>query len=377
MRILTVANHLGSRGGLERTQLSMCRVLADRGHRIDLVYVSRGDFAGAWEEFTDAMIEVGSTLPLRRRPVVSTSAVLNGLRQSRRLQPDVILVYRYWDIPFAVILKRLTGAPLALYLCLPPPDRVQWWLRAALRQVDRAIAVSQDTARRWAPSGLPVEVTSVVLTGIDMDIFVPATAAERQAARADLGLAPDTFVVLYAGRIEKDKGIDVLVQACRHLEGQLPDLHLLVLGGPFLGADPNESRRYEQELHRLADGLAVSWLGVREDIVHVVHAADVGVVPSLWPEPLARSLIEPLACGIPVVATKVGGNPEVLAGWLAQYLVGPADPDGLAEKLRSLANWRDRDPTVGARCREAVVERLSLGREADDVAAALGALCGR
>ena len=102
--------------------------------------------------------------------------------------------------------------------------------------------------------------------------------------------------------------------------------------------------------------------------------ADVVAAPSRWPEPFSRSVIEPLACGVPVVATRVGGNAEILVDWLAEYLVPADDVDALAERIASLSSWRVEDPELGARCRDAVVVRLSLGQEVDAVESALAGL---
>ena len=77
------------------------------------------------------------------------------------------------------------------------------------------------------------------------------------------------------------------------------------------------------------------------------------VVPSLWPEPLSRSVMEPLACGVPVVATNVDGNPEILTDWLAQCLVEPHDVSGLAQRVGRLPDgWRQfQSSDLGERCR--------------------------
>jgi glycosyltransferase involved in cell wall biosynthesis len=368
---MTVANHLGARGGLERTQLSMCRSLAQREHRIDLVYVSRGDLAEDWEQITGTMTRIPGTLPRRQSPFRSVVGLLQALGVALRLRPEAIVVYRYWDVPYGALSAILLRTSLVFYLCLPPPTRIPRWLFQSLRRVDRVLAVSEDTASRWEEVGLRAERTSVVLTGIDMSYFVPGSSQSRLVTRQNLGLEPDAFVVLYAGRISREKGIDVLVRACRLVQEEIPDLHLVVVGGPSLGADPSDSQRYVDELHALLADLPVSWLPYRREVCDVIQAADVAVVPSLWPEPLSRSVIEALACGVPVVATKVGGTPEILTDWLSQYLVAPNDPYELAERLRSLHRWREMDVELGTRCRDAVSERFSLEREVDAVETAI------
>ena len=376
VRILTVANHLGARGGLERTQMTNCRGLAARGHRLDLVYVSAGDFAREWEGFTGTMVQTAGTLPRRRHPVSSALALLGALRAGRRLRPDVLYVYRYWDIPYAVVLGSLARAPVVFHLCLPPPTVVPRWLRPCLARVSRTLAVSRDTATRWEGTGLDARRCSVVLTGIDLARYLPAPTTARADTRRQLGIPEDAFLVLYAGRIGREKGVDVLVRAFAEVARARPGSHLVVVGSPSLGADPVDSARYEAELREMAEGLSVSWLAARHDVVALIQAADVAVVPSLWPEPLSRSVMEPLACGVPVVATRVGGNPEILTGWLSEYLVEADDVEGLARTVASLSEWRRDRPDLGARCRREAEARLSLDDEIDAIEAALESVSG-
>ncbi len=366
-----MANHLGARGGLERTQLTNCAALAARGHRVDLVFVTAGDFAEDWRRITGSMVQIRGSLPNRRRPFTSTRALVPALRSARRLRPDVVYVYRYWDLPYAAALGLMARAPLVFHLCLPPPRMVPRWLRICLRRVAATLAVSRDTASRWAGTGLRPDRTTVVLTGVDLSRYTPAAPDERAVTRRALGVPEDSFLVLYAGRIGREKGVDVLVQAFGRVYGALPDAWLVVVGSPSLGADPEDSARYERELRDAAHGLPVSWIPARPDVVPLVQAADVAVAPSLWPEPLSRSVMEPVACGVPVVATDVGGNPEILTGWLAQYLVAPNDVEDLARRISSLHGWQQGEPDLGHRLRAEAEARLSLEREVDAIESAM------
>ncbi len=337
---------------------------------MDLVYVSAGDFAEEWERFTGTMIPTVGTLPRRRHAVASALGVVSAIRAGRRTRPDALYVYRYWDIPYAVAVGRLVGSPVVYHLCLPPPPIVPRWLVPFLGRVDRTLSVSRDTATRWRDTGLRSDRTTVVLTGIDLARYVPADAEQRSSTRRALGIGDGASVVLYAGRIGREKGVDVLVRAFAELSEKNPGGHLVVVGSPSLGSDPADSARYEAELRELAEGLAVSWLPAQRDVLALIQSADVAVVPSLWPEPLSRSVMEPLACGIPVVATNVGGNPEILTDWLAQYLVEPGDVSGLAERVGSLYGWRQRQGDLGERCRRDAEARLSLDAEVDAIEAA-------
>jgi glycosyltransferase involved in cell wall biosynthesis len=377
VRILAVANHLGSRGGLERTQLTMCGALAARGHRVDLVYQSAGDFESDWRAFTGTMTQIERSLPTVRSPVTSSLAFLRAVKAARHLHPDVIYAYRPLDIPLAVAAGTLCSAPVALHLCLPRPDVVPFLVRLPLARLALTISVSHDTAELWRGKGIRSSSITVVHTGIDMDHYVPASAEDRLATRLELGLDLDAFVILYAGRLGKVKGVEYLVKAFRRLASTKPHARLVVVGGPSLGADPTEAAEYASELRSLAGAAGVLWLEPRGDVLSLVQAADVAVVPSVWPEPFSRSVIEPLACGVPVIASRVGGTPEILSGWLSDFLVSPGDDEALATRIAALDNWRKTDPDLGERCREAIRDRLDLDHEVDTVECLLGSIARR
>ena len=139
-------------------------------------------------------------------------------------------------------------------------------------------------------------------------------------------------------------------------------------------ADPVDVERYTRELRGIGSSGAILWMEARKDVVPLIQTADVVVAPSRWAEPFSRSVIEPLACGVPVVATRVGGNAEILADWLDEYLVPADDVAALAERIESLNAWRAEDPGLGDRCRDAVRVRLSLDGEVDAVESALTSL---
>ena len=371
MRILVPANYIDSTGGLERTQLTNCSGLADRGHRLDLTYAQAGAFEDDWRKIATTMTPVVSTLPRRAHPVRSLIDLARAIRGARRLEPDVVYVYRYLDLPFAVAVATRRPTAVVYHLCLPPPDSLPRWLRAALTRVDSTVSVSRHTLDLWNGTGLDTGCATVALTSVDLAHYCPAGNDARARARSEFGLSADEFVVLFAGRISPEKGVDVLIDAFGKLAALDAGSRLVIVGSPPPGLDQDAGRTYENQLHAAAEGLPVTWLPRREDVLPLLQMADVAVVPSRWDEPLARSIIESLACGLPVVASRVGGSPEVLSGWLSEYLVPSEDADALAARLRSLHGWRATDPGLGKRCRQAAEARLSLDDELDVVEGAM------
>jgi glycosyltransferase involved in cell wall biosynthesis len=180
----------------------------------------------------------------------------------------------------------------------------------------------------------------------------------REQARLELGLKSDKFVALFYGRIIPDKGVHVLVEAWKRSK-RLQDAGTLLIVGtsPLTGV-------YEQELRSFAPPSCV-FLPMRRDVITPLHAADVVVLPSLWNEPFGRVVIEAMATGCPVIATRVGGIPEILTERFTSLLVDRNDPDALAIKIESLMGWQKREPGLSEACRAHVCERFGLGGMVD------------
>jgi glycosyltransferase involved in cell wall biosynthesis len=115
---------------------------------------------------------------------------------------------------------------------------------------------------------------------------------------------------------------------------------------------------------------------MRTDVVTPLHAADVVVVPSIYEEPFGRTVIEAMSTGRPVIASSVGGIPEILTGGLAELLVAPGDAGALAAKLAEVLDWRTGRPDLGPRCADHVARHFTLSSMVDQVEQRLVAAAG-
>jgi glycosyltransferase involved in cell wall biosynthesis len=168
----------------------------------------------------------------------------------------------------------------------------------------------------------------VIEIGVDNSLRRPPSATEREAARGALGATPDGLVVLYLGRMDPTKGIETLLQAIRLLDD--PRILTVIAGAPSKfrkGADT-----YATDL-RAGAPRGVRFVGRYDDPRPLLWAADVVVVPSIWEEPLSRVPVEAMACGVPVVGSRIGGTPEILSGPFSALLFEPGDPDALVVAL--------------------------------------------
>ncbi len=226
--------------------------------------------------------------------------------------------------------------------------------------------ISQYTADAWFAAGLDPAKVDIVFNGIDPEAYPAGGLAERTEARGALGVRDHAFVVTYFGRLDREKGVDVLLKAWRQLHLDPKRSRLLVVGSSTVTDNPQE---YPDELKALATE-DVEFLGARRDVVTPLHAADVVVVPSLL-EPFGRVVIEALSTGRPVLASRVGGIPEILAGPLDRFLFEPGDADELAGLLRSTMHWRDEEPALADAC----VARVHQGFTLDDMVDGIESAC--
>ena len=207
----------------------------------------------------------------------------------------------------------------------------RWSYRIAARLLRSAripvIAVSTEERSRWMQNGFPSERITVVHNGVPD----PGGGAERLELLARLGVSvpPDSFLVGVAARLEPQKGVAVLVEALVRLAPTHPRLRCVIMGDGSLRA------HLEAQVRRSGLEGRVFFTGSVERAARYFPAFDVLCLPSLE-EALPLSLIEAMAAGCAVVASRVGGIPEVVRDGVEGLLVPPGDPQALAEALERL-----------------------------------------
>ena len=245
-----------------------------------------------------------------------------------------------------------------------PPTRARVFRRieqVLARSSDALIAVSPEVRDDLVELGVaPPAKIAVVRLGLDLDQRLSADGSARATVRAELGIPDDSFLIGWLGRMTEIKRVDDLLAACARLRANGVDAYLALVGdGPL-----------RDELRERAEGLGIAdrtrFVGFREQVGGLYSAFDAVALTSAN-EGTPVTVIEALACGLPVVATDVGGVSDVIQDGRSGYLVPAEDVEAVADRLERLAGDPQLRSTMGANGRAFVVPRYSVPRLAADI----------
>jgi glycosyltransferase involved in cell wall biosynthesis len=235
-----------------------------------------------------------------------------------------------------------------------------WALR---RRAHRVVAVSETARRHYLDmAGLRPERTITLYNGIELSRFATVATGTREAVRKRLGIPADAPVAVTVAVLREPKGIQHMIRALPAVLEAVPDAHYLVVGdGPHRAA-------LEEEADLAGVVERVVFAGASDDVPSSLAAGDVFVLPSLT-EALPTVIAEAGAAGLPIVATAVGGIPEMVSPGDSGLLVPPGDEPALAEAVaRLLANPR-LAAGLGRSGRRAAFERFDIKARAAELAA--------
>jgi len=245
------------------------------------------------------------------------------------LRGEVDVVLGSWAYPdgfAAIVAGRLLGVPAVVKLHgsdinqlakLPGPRRMLRW---ALPKAAHVVAVSKPLADEVCALGVARDKVTVVMNGVDSELFHPR---DRAAARAELGLPANAKIALYVGNLKPEKGVAELARAWPTVARHLPDAELCVVGGGPLASDVEQHA-----------GARARMLGPQphDKVPTWIAACDVLVLPS-HSEGTPNVALEALASGRRLVATAVGGTPDLITSPVLGALVPPKDVDALADAI--------------------------------------------
>jgi glycosyltransferase involved in cell wall biosynthesis len=389
--LLLTETYLPEIGGGERQAELLSSALRQRGHRVTIITRrSRTDLPRRELLAGIEVLRIGPAGPGRWKKwglAVTTAPAL--MRAASRADVALVSGFRILGIPsgalgpllrIPVVLKadstgEMSGSFFAAGLArlgltpAAPPVRGGLAIRnALLRRASGFVAMSTEIAEELAASGIPPDRIHRIPNGVDTRTFSPAPAATRAALRQRLAL-PAGPIAIYTGRLVTYKGLPMLLDAWhRVVQGEAGAT--LVLAGTA-GGDMHACEHELREFVRQQGlGRHVRFTGAVHNVHEYLQAADVFVFPTLN-EAFGVSLLEAMACGLPCVASRVGGIPDFLLHEHNGLLVEPGNEEQLTAALQRLLAGGSDAAALGARARETVVREYS----GDSVAEAYVALC--
>ena len=281
----------------------------------------------------------------RLAPTTYAESLWPQIKQYRG-QCDVLLAsWAFPDGAAAITLGKRLGVPVAIKIhgsdvnTLPSIPSIHRALSAALPAADRIIAVSHPLREKAISFGVDPARCVLVKNGVDSSVFHPRSRSE---VRDELGVGQDARLITFVGTLMKEKGVFDLLEAFESLAKEDPKLSLALIGQGPARSD------LEAIATRHAGRVRVLGQLPLENVAQWIAAADVFTLPS-WAEGTPNVVLEALASGRPVVATDVGGIPDVVTNPTLGRLVAPRDPRALSQALeRTLAEDHDEQAISAA-----------------------------
>jgi glycosyltransferase involved in cell wall biosynthesis len=405
MRILFLTNFYSvhGSGGEEQSCQQVVEGLKQRGHTTLVLTSMHGSNNHAVEEdgiYRSLYLEM-DLAPWRHSITFFTR---RKAREKRNLQvfervleqfdPDIIFIWGMWNLPYSLPVYAEAWYPhqvvyrFATYWPTLPSQHEFYWrspgrnwqsrlLKRLLGRVALAMLAKESRRERLAfrhaicvsaasrdvllEAGVPVSQARIIHTGLDDQLYL--NGGEQNAFRPE----GSNLNLLYAGRLYPEKGIDTLIEAMTKLvfgQGKR-EIRLSVAGsGPV---------DYENHLRHLVNQAGLNdyvfFLGWQkpEEMPALLRKFDVLVVPSVWPEPFARAVLEGMISEIVVLASRVGGTPEIVLDGENGLLFTPNDPEDLARKIALLVDdpeFRNRLAYAG---KQTVLQRFTKTKMMDQI----------
>lgn len=299
---------------------------------------------------------------LDARGLIDRSAFRRLLELLRDDGIDVVHAHLTYSSIWAALAARRLALPLVASIHVSP-ERKGWRQQMRLtilvfllnRYANRIVFVSDALRGEWMrrtrldASRAAVIPNGVVVSGPDADPM------RRSSLRAGLGLGPDSFLLITVAVLREGKGVEVLLHAFRELLRSNDSLELLVVGdGPLRD-------QWQSLAAQLGIAGRVHWLGFRRDVDEILAGCDLFILPTLA-DAFPTVLLEAFAAGVPVIASDVGGIPEIISDRSVGRLVPPGDPASLAEAIAAAVldeAWRS---STAAAARLRVREEFSTAR---------------
>lgn len=345
MKIAVIRQRYVSHGGAEKVLSHFIAALIREGHTVHL-------FASRWNPGSEA----ASSIIFHRVPVLPGGSFFRLVSfafftwlKIRRGNFDLVFsfertlgqdIYRAGDGCHREWLRqRRPSGPKRVLVGLNPFHRAMLWIEKKIYTGNRTRKIisnsqrgKEEIIRHYGTAAGKIEV---IYNGVDLDRFHPSHRdLFRDQVRSRFGIGPDTLLLLFVGSGFERKGLDALIEAAALLREKIPSFKLFVAGKGNEAAYLQKGRRAGIEEH-------LCFTGPFKEIAQLYAAADLMVLPTRY-DPFANVCLEAMACGLPVITTRMNGASEIMEGPLASLILEEADDAGGLAKIIVEAADRER-----------------------------------
>lgn len=352
VRILYISSFGQLRGGGQISLLNLLRGLDKKRFSPVLLCPERGDLG-----------EAASALGIPVEVIKIPSFKSLNLPRIIQVWHKLCRLVRKYEIQI-IHTEGLRETFYAALLCFFYPIRLVWHVRVAWRSwlrdrilfylSDQIICVAQATAERFKGCLGSKKKIEIIYNGVDLEEFNPQRRYLGIKKRYDI--PEDCRVVGTIGRLDPDKRAEDLIRSIPSVQETFPKTRFVIVG--------DDNRGYYQKLKQLAEDLKivsqVVFTGALKDVQGLLSVFDLFVLPTINKEGISRAILEAMALAKPVIATKVGGNPETVEDKITGILIPAKKPELLAQTIISLLKDRERAEEMGQAGRRRVEKLFSL-----------------
>src|SRR6266498_3100420 len=318
--------------------------------------------------------EVIDGVPVHRLPSIGPKALAAATFTAAaameliHLQPDLVHAHEILTpASIAALSKRINKHPVLVKVLrggargdiykLKRRPRWKSYFNNLKRNVDAFIVITHEIDGELASLNVPPEKRVFIPNGVNTERCIPISEDQKLKLRAALSLPPHAPIVVYVGRLVPEKRVDHLLKIWSDVRSKYYDACLLIVG------EGAEEHRLKQ-MH--VNG--AQFTGQVNDAVPYLQAADLFVLPSST-EGLSNSMLEAMSCGLPVLATTVGGAPDVIQHNVSGFLIPPEDVDSLRSGSETLLGDGSLRFRLGSNARARILSDFSLDSVAERLAA--------
>lgn len=283
---------------------------------------------------------------------------LAGMRRLRQVvhQHNIDIVYALSNRALSSAVIGLFRIPVRIVAYRGTVGHISWfdpssWFTYLNPRIKKILCVSQAVERYLAQVGVAQSRLITVYKGHNPAWYQSSVLPSR----SDFSIPEEAFVVSCTAVMRAVKGVDDLIKAVELLLGEIPSLHLLLIGSI-------KDRDIEHAIERFPDRSRLHLTGFRQDATQLARLADLTVMASKNREGFPKSVIEAMAQGVPALVTSVGGMPELVGDGVAGMLAQPSNPESIAQGIRTLYHDRELRIQLGKAGAERIATVFNVER---------------